>query len=116
MQVDRARREIRSISQMQFARRQSMRMSADNYSDYQSSTNYQCVSDYLDQDEADKNSYTRMITCIRAYKKLPGLFDSMIMILNHTDNETVKSHLTIAGSGCNELRSTDRKRWATKCY
>ncbi len=86
-----------------------MSMSADNYSDYQYSTNYQCVSDYLDQDQTETSSYTRMITCVRAYKKWPGLFDSMIMLLNHKGGETVKSHLTIAGAPKDQILSLNRK-------
>jgi hypothetical protein len=97
------------LNKMQFALQQGMSMSADNYSDYQYSTNYQCVSDYLDQDQTETSSYTRMITCVRAYKKWPGLFDSMIMLLNHKGGETVKSHLTIAGAPKDQILSLNRK-------
>jgi len=100
---------------MQFALMHGMFKGGDNYSDFQSSTNYECVSDFLEQgtsleqEASDDRSYTRMITCVRSYKKMPGLFDSMVIILNHTSNEIFKSTLTIAGAAEDQIMSLNRK-------
>lgn len=102
-------RKSNKLNRMQFALAQSMGMSADNDSDFEFSTNYLCESDYLEETEPSDQSYTRIVSCIRAYKKLPGLFDSMLYILNHRDDVVVKSYLSIAGAEKDQIMALKEK-------
>lgn len=97
------------INNMKFALAQTMSMSADNYSEFDSSTNYMCESDFLDQNSNDRSSYTRIVTCVRAYKKLDKLFDSMLMVLDHNGSEVVKGFISIAGAEKNQIMALNRK-------
>jgi len=102
-------RTPRKLNNFKFALAQGMSMSADNDSDFDSSTNYLCESDFLDQYSDDNHSYTRIISCVRAYKKLPGLFDSMLLILDQEGSEVVKGFISIAGAEKNQIMALNRK-------
>jgi hypothetical protein len=102
-------RTSKKLNSMQFALWHTVGMSADNSSDFESSTNYICESDYLKTPKSERTSYTRIVSCIRAYKKLQGLFDSQMMILNHRDSEVVKSYFSIAGAQKDQIMALKRK-------
>ena len=102
-------RTSKKLNDMQFAVAQSVGMRGDNRSDFEFSTNYLCESDYLDQPDERSNSYTRIVSCVRAYKKLSGLFDSMMIILNHRDDVVVKAFLSIAGAEKDQILALKQK-------
>jgi len=104
-----SRRIPKKINSMQFALSQGMYMSSDNYSDYDHSTNYICESDVLDQATPDKSKYTKIVSCVRAYKKLPGLFDSMLLVLDQHDSEIVKGYLSVAGAEKDQIIALNKK-------
>ncbi len=104
-----AHRTTETLNPMQFALYQGMGMGADNNSSYKYSTNYVCESSFLSPDDASDVDYTRMVSCIRAYKKFPGLYDSMVMILSQIGPEIVKSHITIAGAEKDQIMALNRK-------
>ncbi len=102
-------RVSRKLNTMQFAHWHGMNMRADNNSAFEHSSNYICETDFLDAPPTDKASYTRIASCIRAYKKLPGLYDVLMTVLNHEGDVVVKSHLSIAGAEKDQIIALQRR-------
>lgn len=84
------------LNEMQFSRAQSLSMSADNQSNYENSTNYVCETDFINT-QTDATGYHRVVTCIRAFKKIRGLYDSLLMSFRNTGKEVFKAHLSLSG-------------------
>ncbi len=97
------------LNEMQFSRAQSLYMSADNRSNYENSTNYVCETDFIDGQNGEADSYHRVITCIRAYKKMQGLYDSLILSLHHTGKEVFKAHLSLSAVEKDQIQQMNRR-------
>lgn len=83
---------------LQFAKLQDTYMAADNRSRFEHSTNYVCESDFI-KPQKTKNKQTgfhRVITCIRAYKKLTGLYDSLLLVQHHRSTVSFDAHLSLS--------------------
>jgi len=87
--------ESLKLNTMQFAARSSSGMSANNNSSFKNSTNYKCHVDFLEEPAID-NSYIRATTCIRAFKRLAGLYDSLLLIENIGTKQRLTSHLSLS--------------------
>ena len=74
-------RELESIklNSMQFSQSVTLGMYGSNKSNFDYTSNYQCNSDFLDANDGD-GEYVVISTCIRRYKKLTGLYDSLMRI------------------------------------
>jgi len=84
------------LNQFQFARTQQVYMSAANDSTFEQSTNYQCQSDFVNSEQSEENKYNKIVTCIRAYKQLPDLYDSLLMVFSSQGNRVFKSRLKLS--------------------
>ncbi len=84
------------LNSFQFTQTLSPDMGADNQSDYENSTHYQCETGFLDS--ASEGEYHRINTCIRAHKKLPGLYDSLLSVEVVAGLTSFLAHLSISGA------------------
>lgn len=96
------------LNAMQFARAQSRYMGADNRSTYDNSTNYKCQTDFIEAPDDNSKGYHRIISCIRAYRKLTGLYDSLLLVLNNSGSAVFKSHLSLSGLQMDQIQSMNR--------
>ena len=83
-------------------------MSADNHSNHEQSTEYQCRVDFVDFD-ATTDTYQRITSCVRAYKKLPGLFDSLLLVESNGKLNTFSTHLSIAAAEQDQIIALNAK-------
>jgi len=97
-----------SLTATQFAKGIEPWMSANNQSNYEQSTNYQCHVDFL-QDNASNQSYTRATTCVRAFKKLKGLFDSLLMVERIENRQKLVTHLSLSALERDQIQQFNRK-------
>ena len=99
------------LNALQFSSTINSQLGADNSANFQSATNYQCHVDFLDADaqSTQNDSYHRLTTCIRAYKKLPDLFDSLLYLERISNGEVFSTHLSIAGAERDQIQSLNRK-------
>jgi len=96
------------LNDMQFSRGQSLYMGADNRSNYEHSTNYVCETDFIDV-QNDAISYHRVVTCIRAYKKMGGLYDSLLMSMRNTGKEVFKAHLSLSALKKDQIQEMNER-------
>jgi hypothetical protein len=85
------------VNAMQFSKMQSLSMYAENDIDYEHATNFSCETDFIDAQSSADDSYHRVVTCIRAYKKLTGLYDSVLMVMSNSGSEVFKTQLALSG-------------------
>lgn len=97
------------LNDMQFARAQSMYMSADNDSNYENSTNYVCETDFIDGKDGEAKSYRRVITCIRAYKKMIDLYDSLLLSLSNDGTEVFKAYLSLSALEKSQIQQMNQR-------
>jgi len=107
------------LNASQFARMQSTQMSADNSSDFDYSTNYLCESDFINSFENNENlglktnnegkGYKRVVTCVRAYKKLQGLYDSLLIMQHHQNNESFTAHLSLSALEKDQIKLLNKR-------
>ncbi len=95
------------LNRSQFARSVAVSMVADNNSGYKHSTNYECRKDFIDP--PGDNSYRRIITCIRAFKKLPGLYDSLLMVQDHAGDQVFEAHLSLSALEPDQIEALNRQ-------
>lgn len=91
----------------QFSQTMTPSMLADNASNYEHSTTYECHVDFLTGD--DSASYQRVTTCIRAYKKLEGLYDSLLLVERNSNSEAFSTHLSISAVERDQILAINRK-------
>ena len=83
-------------------------MGANNASNYEHSTNYRCHVNFL-AGAANNNQYTRATTCIRSFKKLAGLYDSLLMLERVDGLSRFVSHLSISAIERDQISQLNRK-------
>lgn len=84
------------LNSVQFARAQRTFMTAGNHTAYRHSTNFKCESDFIDGTSEESKRYHRVITCVRAYKRLPGLYDSVVFVQDRANREAFVAQLSVA--------------------
>ena len=82
-------------------------MRADNSSSYEYSSNYKCHVDFVEGE--DSKSYQRVTSCVRAYKKLRGLYDSLLLVERNSNSETFNTHLSISAAERDQIQALNRK-------
>ena len=97
-----------TLSALQFSSSIRPWMGANNASNYEHSSNYRCHVDFLEGGE-DDHQFTRATTCIRAFKKLAGLYDSLLMIELVEGLERTVTHLSISAIERDQIASLNRK-------
>ena len=95
------------LNAAQFANSLSSGMRADNSANYEHTTNYQCHVDFVEG--GAPNTYRRVSTCIRAYKKLDGLFDSLLSVQEISDTSSFVAHLSIASAEQDQIQQMNAK-------
>ena len=100
-------RETVSLNQLQFAQRQHTSLWADNTSTFDHTSNYTCESDFIELQ--DKPGYGRAISCIRKLKKLPGLYDSLLLLQHHESNKTFKAHLSLSALEKDQIKAFHKR-------
>jgi len=99
-----------NLNSVQFSQSLNSAMSADNYSNYENATNYRCHVNFIEgQTEFASGSYNRVTTCIRAYKKLPGLYDSLLIVERNSATQTLNTHLSISAVEQDQIQALNRK-------
>ncbi|MFT6407616.1 MAG: hypothetical protein ACJAQ6_001029 [Arenicella sp.] len=83
-------------------------MAANNTSNYENSSNYRCHVDFLEGDQTSQE-FVRATTCIRAFKKLPGLYDSLLMIERIDGLQQFATHLSISAIESDQISLLNRK-------
>jgi len=83
-------------------------MSANNTSSYEHSSNYRCHVDFL-QGSEDRQEFVRATTCIRSFKKLVGLYDSLLMIERIDGSQQFVTHLSISAIEADQISLLNRK-------
>ncbi|OED36146.1 hypothetical protein AB833_28400 [Chromatiales bacterium (ex Bugula neritina AB1)] len=97
------------LNASQFARSIGGSMSADNRSAYKYSTNYRCEKDFIEGPASDGGGYHRIVTCIRAYKKLPGLYDSLLLVHEHARSGIFQSHLSLSALEPDQIQALNKR-------
>jgi hypothetical protein len=97
-----------TLSALQFSSSIRPWMGANNTSNYDQSSNYQCHVDFL-QGNQNAQQFTRATTCIRAFKKLTGLYDSLLMVELVEGLQRTVTHLSISAIERDQIASLNRK-------
>lgn len=101
------KRTSMKLSATQFMASIESGMGADNGSNFDNATNYQCRNDFVDGDTI--SGYRRVTTCVRAYKRLLGLYDSLLLVERISDQSALITHLSIAGAEKDQIVALNRK-------
>ena len=84
-------------------------MSADNSSAYKHSTNYRCENDFIEAGNLTDGGYKRITTCIRAYKKLTGLYDSLLLVQEHENERVFEAHLSLSALEPDQIQALNKR-------
>jgi len=103
-------RELESIklSSMQFSQAVSLGMYGSNKSNFDYSSNFQCNSDFLDVVD-DSDEYVVISTCIRRYKKLNGLYDSLTRVDRIKNKQAFSALISMYGVEKDQIEALNRK-------
>jgi len=96
------------LSSTQFSQTLVPSMWSNNRSNFENSTNYQCHVDFLAGTREEK-SYNRITTCVRAFKKLSGLYDSLLLVERNSQSESLSTHLSISAMEKDQIQALNRK-------
>lgn len=76
-------------------------LAGDNRVNKDAVTPYQCNDSFIEQNQDNggwlEGSYNKLTYCVRAYKKLEGLFDVLLLAENNGDDQAFTAHFTLAG-------------------
>ncbi len=95
------------LNSFQFAYSLNPDMGADNRSNYENATNFKCETGFLDA--PPDGQYYRINTCIRAHKKLRGLFDSLMTVESIGSQNSFQAHLSVSGAEPDQIRALNTK-------
>ena len=96
------------LTSSQFSNTLSNYMYPDNPSNYENSSNYQCKVDFVESKVAP-DEYNRITYCIRHYKKLTGLYDSLLLIQTIGAKHVNGGHLSISAAEQDQIQALNRK-------
>ncbi len=96
------------LNRSQFARSARSYMSASNSSAYKHSTNYRCQRDFIQTGKTTEGGYQRITTCVRAYKTLPGLYDSLLLVQEHADEQVFEAFLALSALEPDQIQAMNK--------
>jgi len=102
-------KEAVKLNRFQFAKAQSTYMSEDNDSDYENSTNFMCESDFIHDANSDTAVYSRVVSCVRAFKKWPGLYDSMLIIQTNKQGKLFETYLGVSAVERDQILALNKR-------
>jgi serine protease Do len=97
-----------TLGELQFTSAIRPWMSANNTSNYEHSSNYRCHVDFL-QGRKNSQQFVRATTCIRSFKKLVGLYDSLLMIERIDGLRQFVTHLSVSAIEADQISLLNRK-------
>jgi len=97
-----------NLSALQFTNSIRPLMAANNASTYEHSSNYRCHVDFLAGDQGDQQ-FIRATTCIREFKKMPGLYDSLLLVEHIDGLQQFSTHLSISAIERDQISLLNRK-------
>jgi len=102
--------ELKSLklNAMQFSEVMDYSMTGSNKIGFDDSTNFDCHADFLEQDKSGE-SYTLLTNCIRGYKKLSGLYDSLMRLEVMKNDEAFTAFISIYGAEKEHIKELNRK-------
>lgn len=95
------------LNATQFVARYQSIMRPRNKSNFEHSTNFQCHTDFVDNKNAQ--SFVRVTTCIRAYKKIRELYDSLFLVEQVRNDEKVISHFSVSAVEKDQIQAVNQK-------
>ena len=102
--------ETIELNAMQFSQTINLGMYGSNQSNFETTTNYQCHSDFLEKKETTQdNEYNVVSTCIRKYKKLKGLYDSLMRVDAVRDGQAFSTLIAMYGVEKDQVQALNRK-------
>jgi len=101
-------KESVKLNRFQFAKVQSDYMVEDNDSDYESSTNFMCETDFI-HEANDSDGYSRIVSCVRAFKKWPGLYDSMLMVQTNKHGKLFETYLGVSAVERDQILALNKR-------
>jgi serine protease Do len=97
-----------TLSPTQFASTIRPWMSANNDSNFTHSTNYQCHVDFL-RGQQKGSRFQRATVCVRAYKKMAGLYDSLLLLEQVESEQKWVAHLSVSALEKDQIQQINRK-------
>ncbi|GHA06351.1 hypothetical protein GCM10008090_15040 [Arenicella chitinivorans] len=97
-----------TLSPTQFASTIRPWMSANNDSNFTHSTNYQCHVDFL-RGSASENMFQRATVCVRTYKKMAGLYDSLLLLEQVENEQKWVAHLSVSAVEKDQIQQINHK-------
>ena len=98
-----------SLNQFQFANSQERSLSSNSNSAFEHSTNFRCKTRFLDQQKEENSNYIKVTTCVRAYKELGGLYDSVLILQNHESLTSFAASLSVSGAEQHQIQSLNKR-------
>ena len=98
------------LNASQFSQTLSTTMQANNRSNFDHSTNYRCKVEFLQPSDTDsEEGYTRVTACIRAFKKMAGLYDSLLYVEQNNNLRSVAKHLSVSAAEKAHIQALNKK-------
>lgn len=101
-------KKARKLNAIQFHQTLDTVMSGDNQTNYQHSTNYECKVDFVDGEEKVPG-FNKVTLCLRTYKKLPGLYDSLLLVERSESKQALLLHLSLSAVEKDQIKALNRK-------
>lgn len=98
------------LNEMQFSQTIGLGMYGSNESNFENSSNYQCHTDFVDQQASSSDAqYNVVSTCVRRYKKLEGLYDSMMRVDTIKGDQAFTALISIYAVEKDQIQALNRK-------
>ena len=98
------------LNEMQFSQTIGLGMYGSNESNFENSSNYQCHTDFVDQQASSNEAeYNVVSTCVRRYKKLEGLYDSMMRVDTIKGDQAFTALISIYAVEKDQIQALNRK-------
>ena len=101
-------RKAIKLGAFQFSNTLTNYMYPDNHSNFENSSDYQCNVDFVKSKTAS-HGYNRITYCVRHYKKLSGLYDSLLLIQTIGSKHVDDGHLSISAAEQDQIQDLNRK-------
>jgi len=100
--------ESLKLNAMQFSEVFDLSMSGSSKSNFDNVSNYQCHSDFIEL-ENNSDEYALLNKCVRHYKKLKGLFDSLMRVDVIKNTKAFTAFISMYGVEKDQIQKLNRK-------
>lgn len=98
-----------NLNDFQFANSRGVHLKGRNRTAYEHSTNFQCDTDFVEGSNGSPEGFFRVITCVRAYKQLHGLYDSVILVQHNQTRQAFSAMLSLSGVEKGQIKALNRR-------